>query len=218
MNARSRTLLIVGALVAIVVAAAVIIAVTAGGGGDGGSDETVSTGVGGLFPGVTITGAALPDYTQEIAATGDDPAVGMKVPVLSGFDYAGHPITIDPANDGPTMVVFLAHWCPHCNREVPLLNDWRDSGDVPDGLNVVGVSTAVRSDAPNYPPDEWLRNVDWTWPVLADDQASDALKSYGGTSFPTLVFVDGDGKVVRRISGEYPIEDIQRFADELTSA
>ncbi len=113
------------------------------------------------------------------------------------------------------MVVFLAHWCPHCNREVPLLVDWERSGDVPEGLNVVGVSTGVRSDAPNYPPDQWLRDEAWPWPVLADDENSDALAAYGGTSFPTLVFVDGDGTVVRRISGEYPIELIQQYADEL---
>ena len=32
------------------------------------------------------------------------------------------------------MVVFLAHWCPHCNAEIPVLNEWRDSGEIPDGL------------------------------------------------------------------------------------
>jgi hypothetical protein len=72
------------------------------------------------------------------------------------------------------MVVLLAHWCPHCNAEIPVLNEWRDSGEVPDGLNIVGVSTAVSADAPNYPPNEWLQEMDWRWPVLADDRAPDA--------------------------------------------
>jgi len=39
--------------------------------------------------------------------------------------------------------VFLAHWCPHCNREIPELNAWRDSGEVPADLQVVAVTTAV---------------------------------------------------------------------------
>jgi cytochrome c biogenesis protein CcmG, thiol:disulfide interchange protein DsbE len=220
-TSRNRTAVIVGTLVAVVLVAAVVIALVAGGGG-GGDDtaDTVAsgTGPGGLFPGVTITGDSLPPFTQEVAQSGDDPAVGTKVPVLSGFDYEGNATTIDPAHDGPTMAVFLAHWCPHCNREVPLLVDWERSGDVPDGLNVVGVSTDVRSDAPNYPPDQWLRDEEWPWPVLADDENSAALASYGGTSFPTLVFVDGDGTVVRRISGEYPIEEIQQYADELMAS
>ena len=63
---------------------------------------------------------------------------------MSGADYDGQPITIDAAADGPTMVVLLAHWCPHCNDEIPRLNEWRDSGDVPEGLDVVGVSTGGR--------------------------------------------------------------------------
>ena len=221
MTSRNRTAVIVGTLVAVVLVAAVVIALVAGGGGGGDNTaDTVAsgTGPGGLFPGVTITGDSLPPFTQEVAQSGDDPAVGAKVPVLSGFDYEGNATTIDPAHDGPTMVVFLAHWCPHCNREVPLLVDWERSGDVPDGLNVVGVSTDVRSDAPNYPPDQWLANEQWPWPVLADDENSDALASYGGTSFPLMVFVDGDGTVVRRISGEYPIEAIQQYADELMAS
>ena len=51
------------------------------------------------------------------------------------------------------MVVLLAHWCPHCNAEIPVLNEWRDSGEIPDGLNIVGVSTGASADAPNFPPD-----------------------------------------------------------------
>ena len=43
-----------------------------------------------IFPGVTITGDPLPAYTQQIAQCPEDPAVGLKVPVLSGFDYDGN--------------------------------------------------------------------------------------------------------------------------------
>jgi thiol-disulfide isomerase/thioredoxin len=220
-RSKQRNLLIVIAALVVVVAAAVIVALVVTGGDDDASDTTAAVeGASGtsLFPGVTISGETLPEFSQQVAQSGDDPAVGMAAPVLSGFDYAGDPETIDPSQDGPTMVVFLAHWCPHCNREVPVLNEWRDSGDVPEGLNVVGVSTAVTADGPNYPPDEWLQRMDWTWPVLADDEASDALHAYGGTGFPTMVFVDGDGTVVQRISGEYPISAIQQYADDLMAS
>ena len=54
----------------------------------------------------------------------------------------GTPIDITPGG-APKMVVFLAHWCPHCNREIPRLIEWQQSGAVPDGLKVVGVATAV---------------------------------------------------------------------------
>ena len=69
-----------------------------------------------------------------------------------GKDYDGNPVTITPGEDGPLMLVFLAHWCPHCNAEIPVLQEWEASGAIPEDLSIVGVSTAVVRDRPNYPP------------------------------------------------------------------
>ena len=165
----------------------------------------------------------MPEFSREVQGGSPDPALCLRSPVVSGYDYDGNQITIDPAADGPTMVVLLAHWCPHCNAEIPVLNEWRDSGEIPDGLNVVGVSTGVSADAPNYPPDEWLVEKDWQWPVLADDAPPDdsspppAMGAFGGTSYPTLVFIDADGLVRRRLSGEVPIDVFAPLAEELVA-
>jgi thiol-disulfide isomerase/thioredoxin len=218
-NDQIRTLLVIGAIVAVIAIIGVVIAIVVGG-GDGDDDaagEVVA------YRPVTVDGDPLPEFSQEVRASGSDPAVGMQVPVVSGSDYAGNPITIDPATDGPTMIVLLAHWCPHCNAEIPVLNDWRDSGDIPDGLDIVGISTGVAAEAPNYPPAEWLEDKDWQWPVLADDRPPDedraapAMGAYGGTSYPTMILVDGDGVVHQRLSGEVPIEVLQPLADDLVA-
>lgn len=250
-RSNTTTLIIIAAAVALVAILGVVIAVVVGGGDDGG-DQTAGSSVptesgvadcsdaevgealepgtpdafvaGDMIQPVAVSGTPLAEFTEEIrSGKSPDPGLCQQAPVLSGYDYAGDPITIDPAADGPTLVVFLAHWCPHCNREVPVLNAWRDSGDVPAGLNVVGVSTAVREGEANYPPDEWLTTMDWTWPVLADgdvqaDEGDDgvfatAFRSYGSTSFPTLAFVDGDGLLRWRLSGEVPVEIIQQLVD-----
>jgi thiol-disulfide isomerase/thioredoxin len=134
--------------------------------------------------------------------------------VVSGTDYEGNATVIDPSADGPTMIVLLTHWCPHCNAEVPRLNEWRDCGEAPDGLNIVGVSTGVRPDAPNFAPNQWLVDKDWQWPVLADDENGTAMAAYGGTSYPTMVLVDGNGDVFRRVSGEVPIDEIDQLVDQ----
>jgi thiol-disulfide isomerase/thioredoxin len=221
-NDPTRTLLLIAALVAVVAVIGVAVVLVVGTGGD--DDEDTASSVEPFRP-VTVTGDPLPDFTREIQAGDiDDPAVGQPVPVVAGTDYDGNEITIDPATDGPTMVVLLAHWCPHCNAEIPVLNEWRDSGGVPDGLNIVGVSTGASPDLPNYPPDEWLVDMDWQWPVLADDvPPSDgapppAMAAYGGTSYPTLVFVDSDGTVVERVSGELPIDELAPIVDDLVAS
>lgn len=155
---------------------------------------------------VEVDGETLPALGQVDVA--DDPALGLTAPVLVGEDYEGNTVRVDAAADGPTMVVFLAHWCPHCNAEVPRLNELRDAGSFPEGLNIVAVSTATNPTRPNYPPSTWITDLDWTYPVIADgiDLAAEvqyiAAGAYGVDGFPFTTLLDGDGKVVARWSGE----------------
>jgi len=172
------------------------------------SDSTSGTGqVAEAWP-VTLEGALLPPLGD-----GDDPAVGTPAPTMSGFAFDGTPVTVDPSK-GPVMLVFLAHWCPHCNREIPQLNAWRDAGDMPDDLQVVGVLTAVDPKAENYPPSAWIPAMEWTWPVIADSPEMDAASGFGVSGFPFAVIIDTDGTVLTRWSGEVGQDSI----DERVSA
>jgi thiol-disulfide isomerase/thioredoxin len=165
---------------------------------------------------VTVTGEALLPYDS---AETVDPAVGLPAPLLSGLDFEGDAVTVDPSVSGPYMVVFLAHWCPHCNAEVPRLLDWKGSGAVPAELNVLGVATAVSASAPNYPPHEWFSNKGWSWPVLVDEKQGDgeagkAAISYGATGWPYFVIVGADGLVKARVSGEIEVSELQVIVDD----
>jgi cytochrome c biogenesis protein CcmG, thiol:disulfide interchange protein DsbE len=212
---QTRTLLVIAGIVAVVAIIGVIVAVVVGGGDDG--DD--SSGTVDPYRPVSVSGQPLPEFGAEMRTGAvDDPAIGQPVPIVSGVDYEGNATTIDPAADGPTMIVLLAHWCPHCNAEIPRLNEWRDSGEIPDGLNIVGVSTGVSPDRPNFPPDQWLVDKDWQWPVLADDANGTAMATYGGTSYPTMVLVDDNGDVFRRLSGEVPIDELDSLVDQLVGS
>ena len=197
-NDQTRTLLLIAAVVGVIAVLGVVVALVVGGGDDGGDD---GGGVD-MYRPVTSTARRWPQFTAEIRRSGRSTIrrSGSAVPVVSGVDYDGNEITIDPATDGPTMVVLLAHWCPHCNDEIPVLNEWRDSGEIPEDLNIVGVSTGVSSDAPNYPPDEWLVEMDWQWPVLADDSPRRRLAASGDGCLRRNVISD-DGAHRRRRSG-----------------
>ena len=161
---------------------------------------------------ITFTGNALVKLDETLTP---DPAVGMDAPLLSGLNFAGEPIVMDPATKGPYMLVFLAHWCPHCNAEVPRLNDWKHSGAVPPGLNVIGVATAVSKTSVNYPPATWFSNKGWEWPVMVDEktandgEAGKAATTYGAPGWPYFVIVGADGKVKLRVSGEVEIPKLQ---------
>jgi hypothetical protein len=78
---------------------------------------------------------------------------------------------------------------------------------------VVGVSTAVSSAAPNYPPGEWLDGLGWDWPVIADDADQTAAAAVGTTGYPFIMFVDAGGRLMFRIAAELPVEEVQQLAE-----
>jgi thiol-disulfide isomerase/thioredoxin len=151
-------------------------------------------------------GADLPPF-----ADGEDPAVGLPAPVLTGSTFDGDPITIP--GDGPAVVVFLAHWCPHCQREVPVMVDWLEENGEPEGVDLFGVATSVDPDQANYPPSEWLEREGWTVPTMVDAEDSGGAAAYGLTSFPYFVAIDADGNVAARASGELTTDQLEQLID-----
>jgi len=177
------------------------------------TNDSVVTVPGGVAPAeyqkVTVTGETL----VQIPETGDDPAVGKAAPTLTGYDLFGRPVTVDPGSDGKaTMVVFLAHWCPHCNREVPVLNEWKAQGLVPANLRVVGITTASKPDQANWPPSKWIVAMKWSFDQFADSETQEAAAAYGVSGYPYLAFIDAKGNITSRASGEIPIEDLTAAA------
>jgi thiol-disulfide isomerase/thioredoxin len=152
-----------------------------------------------------------------VVTSGDDESSesGSLAPTLVGTDLEGEALTIP--SEGAKLVVFLAHWCPHCQAEVPLLVDWIDSGDVPEGVEVYGVATSNDPNADNFPADAWLAEEGWEQPTLLDDEANTFANDYNVEGFPFLAFVDEDGTVVETMSGEKPISEVQAAAEDLVS-
>jgi len=203
-NPRNRTFLIVGAVVALILLAAGVAVLATG------SDESdAGDGTGAETRPVEVVGEALPEYDASVV----DPALGLSAPVVTGEQFDGAAITIGGPADGPTLLVFLAHWCPHCNAEIPELLELEEAGDIPAELGVIGISTAVASDRPNYPPSEWIVEKGWEWPTMADDEQSSAFLDFGGSGFPFLVMLDADGTVLARQSGESTSEEIKAWID-----
>ena len=154
---------------------------------------------------VTVTGTALPKLDKRT-----DPAIGQKAPALAGYSFDGSPVAVTPGSS-PMLVLFVAHWCPHCQREVPLIVKYMADGKVPARMKVVAVSTAVSSDASNYPPSAWLAKVGFTAPVLADGKDQEAAAAYGLPGYPYFVVLKADGTVAARVSGEKTVAELDQI-------
>lgn len=152
---------------------------------------------------VSISGKSLPRYT----GSGNDPAVGTAAPGIESVDFQDEPASAGGATGRPYALVFLAHWCPHCQAEVPRLVAVGQGGKI-EGVEVTAVATGTSPDQPNYPPSEWLAREDWPYGVVLDDEQGTAGNAFGLSAYPFLVFVDADGNVAGRTSGEISEEDL----------
>ena len=198
----SLVMWVVGAVIGLTIIAVVIAALTT-------KEDTAE----GQVQPVGVTGTHL-----EVLPDGnDDPAVGTPAPALDGLTFSGEPVTLGGASDTPTLAVFVAHWCPHCQAEVPRIVEWQADGTVPEDIRLVAVATSTDPAQPNYPPQPWLEGEDWPGDVLADSEGNDAAAAYGVSGFPFFVAIDADGNVVARGSGELDQQGIEDLVAALES-
>ncbi len=205
-EASSNKLLWAGIGLVVLIAAVVAIGMSAGKGSD---DPDYGTAAGEYQP-VTVSNPPLPVLGDGM----NDAAVGQQAPALQGGSFSGSAMSITPGGDGnSTMLVFLAHWCPHCNREVPRLGEWHDKGLVPKNRRVVGIATASRNDQAYWPPSEWITNLKWPFEVMADSETGQAAAAYGVDGFPFIAIMNSSGKVVARHSGELELDQLVEFVN-----
>jgi thiol-disulfide isomerase/thioredoxin len=178
----NKSVWLIGSIAAAIAIAAIVAVATQS------SSDDVVTGVE-EFNSVEVAGDPLPQYSDSAS----DTAIGMTAPILTGKGFTGNTIVTGPG--APTLLVFLAHWCPHCQRELPLLVQWNRDGLVPSGLDVIAIATSSDPASPNFPPSEWLAREEFPplWPVMTDSGEKTAANAMGVSGFPFFVLLDSAG-------------------------
>ena len=184
-------------VVVVLLGVVAVLAARSSGGDDGdGATDATGTAIGDQNQDVAVDGDPLPAATET-----EDPALGSALPTVTGADFTGEQVVIGP-DDGAQVIMFVAHWCPHCQAEVPRVIDHLEDAPLPDDVRLVMVSTAVQPAAENYPPQEWLADEGWDGEILADSADSAAGTAFGIGGFPYFIVTDASGEVVARTSGE----------------
>jgi thiol-disulfide isomerase/thioredoxin len=204
---------IVGAVL-LVLAAGVVATLARGSGAapaaPGGPASTASFSAAG--GGRLVSGTPLPDLVDGA----HDIAVGRRIPAVSGTDLDGRAIRIRPDDGRPKALLFLAHWCVHCQAEVPVVQQWMAAGGPKGAVDVIAIATANDTRRPNYPPKVWLERERWNVPTVLDDADASIGQAFGLSAFPYWVFVDAKGEVVQRLTGELTVPEIERAIAETT--
>ena len=147
---------------------------------------------------VNIEGEPLPSFDGQEP----DPAMELQAPAFAATTFDGVEVSVLPGDGTAKVIGFFAHWCPHCQRELPRIADWLAANELPAGVEVVAVSTSVDSGRGNYPPSAWFEEEQWPAVAVRDSESNEIAEAYGLRGFPYTVGIDADGRVVARVAGE----------------
>ena len=161
---------------------------------------------------ITISGDPLPEFAGQNDL---DIVAGLPAPTFSAPNENSEIISIEK-NGNAKALVFLAHWCGYCQKEVPIVQNLIDTVGVPDGVDVIAVATSIDRGRENYPPQEWLANEGWTETQLYDLD-KEVGTAYGLSAFPYWVFLDKDLNVVARRTGNLPEDMVGAVLIQLAS-
>jgi len=151
----------------------------------------------------TISGDVLPEYAGE---NDINISVGLQAPSFSGPDQNSEIISLEK-NGKSKILLFLAHWCPHCQAEVPVVQEYIDTFGLPADVEVIGILTSIDRSRDNYPPHDWLVKEGWS-EIQIYDLDREIGTAYGLNAFPYWVTLDKDLKVVNRVTGELTPDQI----------
>jgi thiol-disulfide isomerase/thioredoxin len=149
-------------------------------------------------------------------ASGDTPlALGALAPAVSVPTNRG---AFDSATSAkPFVLELFAVWCPHCQREVPLLNeleriDGRRADIVAIPASPFSFDHTTMLDAQALQAFVMRFGVGYR---VGFDEFYSLSYQYGVAQFPTLFFISADRHVVAVEAGEVPFEQLHADVERL---
>jgi cytochrome c biogenesis protein CcmG/thiol:disulfide interchange protein DsbE len=131
--------------------------------------------------------------------------IGERIPDFSANLLRGGQVRWADYQGRPTVLELWAPWCPHCQRELPVVSSVLAGYP---NVKLFSIVTAVDLH-PGPTPDGYLRSRGLTLATALDDENGTLGTALGLQSFPTVYFVDASG-IVRQVSvGESSPEQIR---------
>lgn len=166
---------------------------------------------------ITLAGGGPGDAAPVLTVEGGPTEQGQAAPSISGVDmYTGRTVSLQEMQGKPTLLTVWAHWCPHCQKELPIIQQL--SQEQAGNFNFLTVSTSAGSQpaAGQYAtPATLMKTQGITMPSLRDD-GTKAMQALGAEGFPTLLMIDADGNAVGKASGEMPKDQLLSFMQNPT--
>ena len=130
---------------------------------------------------------------------------GTQAPKFTADTVDGGSVSVGGGNADATMLVFFASWCPHCQKEAPIISDLQKKYD---NLKIVMVGIdSAQGDNPEKVR-QFVKNYDIQGPAVYKPSLG---AEYQVSGYPTVYVLDGSGKIVGATAGEAPKEAYEEW-------
>ncbi len=183
--------------------------------------ESIEASQAAIIAGIAASGAqesaapALPaGFLPRYEPGQQDRAIGLAVPGVAGPEYYSNTeLEIDPSDGTRRVWLIWAHWCPHCQAELPPLSAWFEENGSSYNADLVTITTSIDETRGN-PLMPYLDDSQFPFPVIIDADQELAAR-FGVSAFPFWVVTDADGTVMLRVTGRLNVDNVQRIFEQL---
>jgi thiol-disulfide isomerase/thioredoxin len=133
--------------------------------------------------------------------------VGDKAPGVTAESVTGGgSVSVGEGGAQATMLVFFATWCPHCQREAPVLSELESQYD---GLRMIMVG--IDGEDNPHKVGEFVERYDIESPAVYEPSLG---TEYRVSGYPTVYVLNEDNEVIGAHSGEAPREVYEGWIEE----
>ena len=141
-------------------------------------------------------------YGQETSATTPPPTtdapigieVGMQAPDFTLRTLTGERFNLQEQRGKPVFLNFWGTWCGPCVAEMPEIQTLQNT--MADSIQIVGIGVRdTRSQELLF-----ITRYGYTWTFVLDS-TQDVVRTYEVSRYPTSVFLNAKGEIVRKFTG-----------------
>ncbi|MBE2973220.1 TlpA family protein disulfide reductase [Priestia megaterium] len=132
-------------------------------------------------------------------------------PPFTLSDTSGKSVQLSDFKGKKVILNFWATWCPPCQKEMPDMQAFYEKYGNDVQLLAVNLTS---SEGSKQAVSKFLKEKQFTFRVLLDDQDSVGSKKYRVSTIPTSYFIDEEGKIVQRVNGPMTLKQMENFAQQ----
>lgn len=168
---------------------------------------------------VIVFASNAPVRNEKEPLAAGDPEIGKAAPEISGTNIQnGKEVALSDFEGKATLVTFWAHWCPFCQKELPVIQQVYEQDKDKYNFLTVSLNEGQQPAKPEFASAQaFIKTNGMTMPTIRDE--SDTIgKAWNITSYPTLYVITPDGKVAQKLTGAQTAAEIDAALAEAAAA